>query len=58
MLPAQKGLHVRLPMELWVFLKTKAAQENTSMVKIIERSITRMKQYSDKNVLTENDTNV
>ena len=54
----QKGLHVRLSHELWLFLKVKAAQENTSMVKIIEKSIARMKNYSDKNVLTEEGTDV
>lgn len=55
---ADKPLCIRIPRELWLFLKTKAAYENTSMSKIIEKSINRMKMHSEKKDLTETDINI
>jgi hypothetical protein len=55
---SDKPLCIRIPRELWLFLKTKAAYENTSMSKIIEKSINRMKLHSEKKELTEDDINI
>lgn len=54
----EKTFNVRLPKELWTFLKKKSMQEEISMAKIIHKSISRMKKKDDKKKLTKNDADV
>jgi hypothetical protein len=53
-----KTFNVKIPKELWVFLKRKAADEERSMADIILKSVEKMKRKYDKEVLTSNDANV
>lgn len=53
-----KTFNVKLPRDLWIFLKRKAADEDTSMAKLILKSVEKLKKNADKKLLTGDDANV
>ena len=50
-MPEIKHFNIRIPTEMWKFLKTTAIEENTSMMDIIMSCLTKYKKsYMKKNV--------
>lgn len=45
-----KHVNMRLPKELWVFLKTLATQKETTMMNIVNKCLMRYKKSIEKNV--------
>lgn len=52
-----KTFNMRMPKELWMFLKKTAAQQEVSMTEIIIRCVAKYKKKFDTK-LTSNDTHV
>lgn len=52
-----KTFNMRMPKELWMFLKKTAAQQEVSMTEIIVRCVAKYKKKLDTR-LTDSDTNV
>lgn len=53
-----KGFNVRLPRDLWLFLKLEAAKKNTTMVKIVEECLIKLRNKNNKKELTYKNTDV
>jgi hypothetical protein len=53
-----KTFNIRLPRELWAFLKKRAAEKDTSMGEILIKSVRKMKDKHDKKSLTDINSNV
>lgn len=53
-----KSFNVKIPRDLWLFLKRKAADEDTSMAQLIFKAVEKMKKNHDKKLLTSDDANV
>lgn len=53
-----KSFNVRLPRELWAFLKKRAVEQDTSMGEILIKSLKKLKEKYEKKDLTKHDANV